>query len=376
MGKQVAEIAVVGGGIMGSAIAWQLAQAGLRPVVFEQYTSGHQMGSSHGASRVIRTAYFEHPTYVPMVQHAFQQWERLQQETGQLLLTHSPCINIGQSDGALVAGVMASAKQHQLAIEQLAAPDLMQRFPQFHIPDDFCGVLEHRAGILHVENCLNVLQAKATQAGATFVENAVLKQILPTDNGFELHFQDGSTCISPQLVVCAGAWLRGLMRQLGSSLPLTVMRQTMHWFLDFPLGNYQPDQFPIFLVDSPQGIYYGMPMIDELGVKVAQHYGAPELLAPPDDRHGMPDDASTTINFLQQWLPGISGKPHLSKVCLYTLTPDRHFLIDHHPDWPNLIVAGGFSGHGFKFAPTIGKMVLEMVQHRSPTWDRDLFCWR
>jgi sarcosine oxidase len=365
------DVIVIGLGGMGSATAAELACRGLRVLGMEQFDRGHGLGSSHGHSRIIRTAYFEHPDYVPLCRAAFAGWYELEQRTGRQLLIDCPCLTLGPPDGELVSGVLAAAKQHNLEVDSLTYEALRHRYPQFRCPDRFVGVLEHASGILLVDECVRTLQNDAIHHGAElrFGEDVVEWKVV--DGGVAVRTK-WETLSAAKLVITAGSWAGRLLADL--QLPLTVMRQVPMWFRPDDPAQFRRDRFPIFILDAPEGNYYGMPMLDQRGIKVARHYGAPELNRPDQVQRDITvDDEIPIRRFLETYLPTGAGPRAEASVCLYTLTPDRHFIIDRHPEYPQVAIAAGFSGHGFKFAPVVGEMLADLASGNQTPHRIDMF---
>ncbi len=354
-----ADAIVLGLGGMGSAAASALARRGAKVLGFEQFPLVHHRGSSHGHTRIIRTAYYEHPAYVPLVRRAFTLWHELEQRTGRHLLTACPCLNVGAADSEVVTGVRAAAAEHNLAVETLSAPEMERRFPEFRLPADAIGVLESAAGFLYVEDCVRAHLDDAVAHGAELYAETPVISWKSIGNSVEVTTASG-THTAAKLVVAAGGWATRLLADIG--VPLTVTRQVLQWFDPGPaLPDFARDRFPIFLLDTPGGAFYGLPAIDRRGVKVARHYGAPELASPDTISWDVtPADIAPVAEFVAAHLP-TAGRPAAAEVCLYTLTPDRHFVIDRHPAHPNVAVACGFSGHGFKFAPTVGEVLADLT---------------
>ncbi len=371
MSGNSADVIVLGLGAMGSATACELSRRGARVVGLEQFTGAHDRGSSHGRTRIIRTAYYEHPDYVPMCRAAFAGWYRLEQEVGRHLLTECPCLSLGEAGTEVVAGVQAAAREHHLDIETLSADELGRRYGMFRLHGAELGVLEHSAGFLAVEECVRAHLDRAAALGA------------------ELHFEEpvlsweaqaGSVVVrtargeyrAARLVITAGPWAGRMLGSLGA--PLRVMRQVALWFQPGQADDFRRDRFPVFIAGTPLGHFYGLPMIDGTGVKIARHYGAPELLTPDEiDGTPRPEDEEPVRAFVREYLPTADGPVQLASVCRYTLTPDRHFVIDRHPEYENVALAAGFSGHGFKFAPVVGTMLADLALTGETTWPRELF---
>ncbi len=350
---------VIGLGAMGSAAVRELTRRGQRVLGLEQFALGHHRGSSHGATRIIRTAYYEHPDYVPLVRRAFPLWEELERDTRQTLLTRIPCLSLGASDSAMISGVRRATLEHRLAVEELDECELRNRFPQFHLRGGTVGLLESEAGALRVEAGVMAFQTAALQTGRTELRSEkVVRSWKATSEGVEVITEKGEYSAA-NLIVTAGSWAGELLRDLG--IPLRIMRQVQLWF-EPSSNDFQPDRFPIFLHETPLGDFYGLPSFDGNGVKCAEHYGAAELLKPSEVDWAVSEaDENRARSYLARYLPGANGRMTRAEVCQYTLSPDRHFIIDRHPEFPQVAFAAGFSGHGFKFAPVVGEILADLV---------------
>jgi sarcosine oxidase len=354
------DVIVVGVGGMGSAAACELARRGRRVLALEQFPLVHDQGSSHGHTRIIRQAYYEHPDYVPLVRRAFERWYDLEQRQGVHLLTGCGCLSVGRADSELILGVQRSAREHGLPIESLSAADLRGRFPEFRSGEAYTAVLEGSAGFLYVEECVRAHIREGQRHGAEIRERESVKGWKATAGGVEVTTDRGRYSAA-KLVLTAGPWAGELLAGCGASL--TVMRQVPMWFGTRDDAAFRRDVFPLYIVDTPEGYFYGFPVLDGHGAKVARHYGAPELTSPAGIvRESSPDDEQPLRDFLRTHLPGVNGPCRRAAVCLYTLTPDRHFVMDLHPDHPNVALAAGFSGHGFKFASVVGEVLADLVE--------------
>jgi len=351
------EVIVIGVGGMGSAACFELARRGAHVVGLEQFPLAHSRGSSHGRTRIIRTAYYEHPDYVPLLRRAWERWYELEQLTGRHLLTECPCLMVGPEAGEVVTGVRAAAKAHDLAVESLTAAEVNRRYP-FRFPDDYAGVIEHAAGFLAVEECVRAHALAAIGAGADIRFEEPVRRFTNYAGSIVVE-TDRDTYHAAKLVVAGGAWVTWLLRHL--RIPFTVMRQVQTWFRTDPVA-VRRDRFPVFLADVPGGPFYGLPALDTDGVKVARHYGAPELPDPDGvDWQTTPADFEPVDSFLREYSTLPRWEPSRAEACMYTLTPDRHFVIDRFPGRGNVCFAAGFSGHGFKFAPVVGEVLADLA---------------
>lgn len=344
---------------MGSAAAMHLARRGVQVLGFEQFPSGHDRGSSHGHSRIIRTAYYEHPDYIPLVRRSFELWRQLEAESGRRLLTPCDCLSLGPADGALIRGLDVAARiLGPGAVESLSSNEVHPRYP-FRVPGEYEARLEHEAGVLFVEECVQAQWHAARAAGADLREQEPVLDWQADDRGVQVRTAS-SEHSADMLVITAGPWASHMLGEIG--VPLTVMRQTMHWFAPQRPEAFTPERFPVFMCETPGGDFYGLPAVAGRGPKIARHYGASEVDSPAMvSRTLSPEDEIPVRNFLDDYLPGCVGSAEAAQVCIYTLTPDRHFVIDRHPRHGNVLLAAGFSGHGFKFAPVVGEILADLA---------------
>jgi sarcosine oxidase len=369
--SQSFDVIVLGVGGMGSAACYELARRGRRVLGLEQFPLVHDRGSSHGHTRIVRTAYAEGPAYVPLVRRAFEKWYDLEQLTGRHLLTECPCLNAGPPGSEHVEGVRASVREHRLAAEELSGDDINQRFPAFSFPSDYRAVSEQAAGFLFVEECVRAHIDSAVSLGATIRAEEPVCEWKVSGDGAEVTTEKG-TYRAARLVITAGAWATKLLADIG--VPLVVMRQVLTWFdVSAHPERFRRDRFPIFIADVPDGPFYGLPAIDQFGLKVARHYNAPELPDPDSVNWNTSDaDVAPIRAFLDFYIPGV-GPLTKAQVCMYTVTPDHHFVIDTHPRFPQVSIACGFSGHGFKFATTVGEILADLAERGTTKYDIALF---
>jgi sarcosine oxidase len=351
---------VLGVGAMGSAALFELARRDRRALGLDLFTPGHDRGSSTGQTRVFRKAYHEHPDYVPLLRRAYERWYDLEQRCGRRLFVECGCLSIGRPDGEIVPGVRRAAELHGLPVEPLTTAELRRRFPAFRFGEEMIAVLERDAGFLYVEECVRAHAAEAQRLGAELRADEPAVSWEATADGVAVRTTKGHYT-ADRLVIAAGAWAGQVLAGLG--LPLVVLRKVLLWFGAPDPAALRRDVFPIYMAETPEGFYYGFPVIDGLGHKVARHDGGAVADPATLDRSVTDADAMDCRAFLAAHLPAASGPLGQGKVCMYTVTPDHHFVIDRHPEFPQVIVAAGFSGHGFKFASAVGEVLADLAEN-------------
>lgn len=364
------DVAIVGLGAMGSAAAHELARRGTRVVGFDRYQPPHAMGSTHGRSRIIREAYFEHPLYVPLVRRAYERWAELEEESGRTLFRQTGGVMVGPERGVLVAGALSSAQEHDLPHELLSADELRARYPTLAPPDDAVALFEPRAGVLLPEACVESWLSLARDAGAALRFGEQVLRWEATREGVRVETTEG-TFGAARLVLSAGPWLPRLVPELG--LPLTIERQMFHWFAPARPADYAPEIFPIGLWEyEPDRLVATFPDVGD-GVKIGVHHEG-ETTDPDRVRRTVSEQETARVRaLLARLVPGAAGPMVEARVCLYTNTPDHHFLIDFHPDHPQVLIASPCSGHGFKFASAIGEVVADLLLAGRSELDLSLF---
>lgn len=354
------DVIVIGAGGAGSATLFHLARQGVRVLGLDRFGPVHDRGSSHGQTRLIRQAYFEHPDYVPLLLRAYQLWRELEQLAGSRLLYQSGLLEVGPPNGIVLPGVIESAAQHGLAIDRLRADEVQQRFPGFVVPPPCQAVFETTAGILMVEACVNAHLEQAKRFGAELRFHEPVVQWQVCNDSVTVRSVAGSYSAA-RLVICGGAWSTQLMQAIG--LPLRVVRKHLHWFENHDPRYHQSNGCPGFFFELPEGYYYGIPAMDGVtGVKAAEHSGGDEVIDPTAlDRSLDPRERERVAAFLIRCAPGVSTRSIRHAVCMYTLTPDEHFILDIHPEYPQITFVAGLSGHGFKQTPVLGEALAAMT---------------
>jgi sarcosine oxidase len=357
----VYDAVVVGLGGMGSAAAYHLAGRGERVLGLERHAPAHDKGSSHGESRIIRQAYFEGAEYVPLVSRAYELWEELEGETGEDLVTPCGGLMIGPKDGELVPGSVASAEEHGLPYEMLDASDLRRRFPVFEPGPETVALFEKRAGFVRPEATVRAHLGRAAALGADLRFGEPVVSWEATGWGVRVRTESG-LYEAERLVVAAGAWAGELLSDLG--LPLEVTRQILFWFR--PRGGtaaFAPDRLPIWIFEPDDGnMFYSFPAIDGADTVKAAFFRADGTPADPNtiDREVHANEVDFIRRYLDRHVPSMNGEFVRAKTCMYTNTPDQHFVISTHPDHPQVAVAAGFSGHGYKFCSVVGEILADL----------------
>jgi sarcosine oxidase len=364
------DVGIVGLGAMGSMAALELARRGRRVIGFDRFRPPHPFGSSHGKSRIIREAYFEHPQYVPLVRRAYDRWRALEVEAGLPLLLPTGGLMIGLPAGILVAGARRSAQQHGLPYEELDAAQVRSRFPVFDPGDAEVGLWEPRAGVLYPEAAIESALRLAAVAGAELhFEEPVLNW--SGGEAITLRTSAGHWPVE-RVILAAGAWMAGELSQAG--LPLRVARQPLFWFDSggaAPLTG--PARMPIFIWEwSAERMFYGFPDLGD-GVKLAIHHEGDDTDPAQVRRTIYPEEAAELRQVIASRMPRLSDKLRQSTVCLYTNTPDGDFILDRHPDEPRVLLASPCSGHGFKFAPALAEVLADLVEEKPTSFDLSPF---
>jgi len=361
------DVVVIGAGAMGSAAAYALAKRGVRVTAIDRWAPPHAHGSSHGRTRIIREAYFEHPVYVPLVRRSYQLWAELERETGRALFRRTGGLTLGAEDGALVSGALRSAREHAVAHDVLDAGELRRRVPALAPPPNTVGVLEHRAGILFPERCVEALRGAARQRGAQLLtEERVLRW--DAASGFVSVTTDRGVHRARRLILAAGAWLAQLAPNLG--VPLVVERQVVHWITP----RKHPERvgarhLPVTIWEyAPGCMFYVIPDVGD-GLKAALHHQGDTVDPDAPVRPATHAEQAGILALVERYLNDAAGIVSESATCLYTNTPDGHFVIDAHPGVPDVIVASACSGHGFKFAPAIGDALADLALGTEPSVD-------
>ncbi|MDX1382429.1 MAG: N-methyl-L-tryptophan oxidase [Thermoanaerobaculia bacterium] len=350
------DVIVAGLGAMGSATVAELARRGVRVLGIDAHRPPHDRGSSHGETRVIREAYWEDPLYVPLVRRAYDGWRRLERDSGETLLVGTGALLVGREDGTLIPGTLASARRHDLDWESLSPADVRRRWPQLR-PDDGCvGILEKRAGTLFPERCIRAFLDRAATLGAELRLGEPIVAWSARDGSVEVETA-AAAYAAGSLVLATGAWTPAL----APGLPLEVERQVLHWFRPDDAAAFGPDRLPVFHFEEDDGAaWYGLPDFGT-GIKAGIHHRGQRTTAEELAREVTEADRDAIRSRTSARIHGVAADPVRSTVCMYTNTPDHHFLVDRHPEHRDCLVVSPCSGHGFKFAGVIGEMAADLV---------------
>ena len=355
---------VIGAGVIGAAALDALARRGARVLGLDRFELPNAKGSSHGGTRVIRTAYFEGQAYVPLLQESWQAWQELQAWRGTTLLRQTGVLHFGPAD--IVEPVLACARDQALPHAAQTAAQIAARWPAFRPGVGDIGIHEEGGGLLRAERCVSALLERAMAHGA---ELRGMQRVLGVESGANevLVHTAGGTLRTHRVVLALGAWSEGDANQLpvspATALPLTIERQVQLWFQPRDRGLVTPARMPVFLRFGHEATFYGLPEAELPGVKVCQHHGGDTTQADLLDREFRASDEAQVRAFVQAHLPAADGPLLSARVCMYSTTPDEHFVVGPHPNHPqNVVLACGFSGHGFKLAPAVGRLVADCVQ--------------
>lgn len=359
------DVIIAGLGGMGTATAHYLAGRGQRVLGLDMHQPGHTFGSSHGHHRIIREAYFEDPNYVPFVQRAYDLWAELEGSTGQAgILTITGGLMFGSRDSEIITGALASGRLHGLRYEEFSAREASRQFPGFQLPADMVAVYEPRSGFVAPELAMRAQARAATDHGATLKYGVEVTGWSSDGDGVSVETSEG-TFTGQSLVITTGPWAGELVADLG--IPLEVRRIVNSYFEPLEPEDYALGRCPIFLFDAPEGTFYGFPHLEGVGLKIGRHDAGQVTDPHTIDRTIATSEVEELRDVLRKYLPGAAGTVRESITCMYTMTPDEHFVIDRHPAYPNVVVGCGFSGHGYKFAPAIGEALGELALGEPPS---------
>lgn len=350
---------VVGVGGMGSAACYHLARRGMRTLGLERFDIPHSMGSSHGITRIIRLAYYEDPSYVPLLLRAFELWDELAASSGRHLLQVTGSVDASGPDEIVFAGALASCQAFGLDHEVLTSADLTARYPGYQLPATHMALFQPRGGFLLPEQCISAHVTGALAAGADIQARESVLEWQPTASGVRVRTTRG-LYEAERLILAAGAWMGSLVPELRH---LAVPeRQVLGWFAPSAPELFTPERFPVFNLMVPEGRYYGFPQWDVPGFKIGLYHHREEQVDPDSfAREADETDEAVLREVTSRYFPQANGSTLALRTCMFTNTPDEHFIIDTLPGYPQVILASPCSGHGFKFASAIGEILADLA---------------
>jgi sarcosine oxidase len=367
----VYDVIVVGVGGMGSAAVHHLAERGASVLALEQFDIPHDLGSSHGLSRIIRLAYWEHPAYVPLVRRAYDLWRELERAAREPLLVVTGSIDAGPEASANVVGARAACATFGLAHDELDPAALTTRFPGFRLPGETVAIYQPDGGFLRPEACISAHVALARGRGAAIRPRERVVEWHADDRGVRVRTTDASYAAA-RLVLTAGPWIGALVRPAAAAL--APERQVMLWTEPLRPALFRVNAFPVFYVLVPEGPFYGFPDHDNRGFKIGKYHHRRERVDPDAvDRTCGPEDEAVLRDAVSRYFPDANGPTLAMKTCLFTNTPDEHFVIDRLPGAPHVAIAAGFSGHGFKFCSVVGEILADLALDGGTRHDISLF---
>jgi sarcosine oxidase len=355
---------VAGVGGLGSAALYHLARRGLRVLGLERFDVPNEFGSSHGVTRIIRLAYYEHPSYVPLLRRSYELWRELEAAAGERLLHVTGSLDAGPPDSFVFSGSLRSCEEHGLAHEVVDGSEISRRFPGYRLPAETVAVLQPDGGFLLPERCIVAHVELAHAHGAAVQARERVLGWEATGDGVRVT-TDRAAYDADRLVLSTGAWLGAL-----AGVPVVAERQVLAWLQPLRPELFAPERFPVFSLIVEEGRYYGFPAFGIPGFKLGRYHhleeqGDADLL----DREPHPRDEEALRVCAERYFPDGAGPTMTLKTCLFENTPDEHFLLGLHPEHEQVVLAGGGSGHGFKFASVVGEVVADLVAGNAPRLD-------
>jgi sarcosine oxidase len=351
---------VVGVGGVGSAAVYELAKRGKRVLGLERFDIPHEMGSSHGHTRIIRLAYYEHPSYVMLLRRSYELWREIQERVGEQLLHITGSIDAGPPDSWVFKGSLQSCLEHGLPHEVLTGTQLAERFPGYRLPFETMAVLQPEGGFLVPERCIVSYVTAAQALGAEVRGRERVLEWQPLGEGVRVT-TERDVYEADRLIVTAGAWNASLVDVLDGLLE--PERQVLAWLQPTKPEHFSPEHFPVFNLLVGEGRYYGFPVFRVPGFKFGRYHHLEEVVDPEwVEREPTVEDEQILREFAERYFPAGAGPTMSLKSCMFTNTPDHHFVIDTHPSYPQVSFTSPCSGHGFKFASVIGEIMADLAE--------------
>ena len=365
------DVIVIGMGAMGSATVYELASRGLRVLGLERFDIPHDRGSSHGVSRIIRLAYSEHPSYVPLLRRAYERWRELESAGGEKLLHITGSVDTSSPEGPVFSGSLVSCIEHDLPHETLSSEEVARRFPGCRFPAEWMSVYQPDGGFLMSERCIVAHVTVALERGADVRAREAVLEWDASGDTVRVQTTRGSY-EAGSLVITTGAWAGPLVPSLDHLL--APERQVLGWFQPLRPEVFAPNAFPVVIGEFEEGRYYASPVFGVPGFKIGKfHHLNEATTAEGLDRECRDEDEAVLRQAVARYFPDANGPAMSLRACMFTNTPDEHFLIDALPGAPNVYLAAGFSGHGFKFSSVVGEILADLSTRGETGHDISLF---
>jgi sarcosine oxidase len=357
------EYIVVGcGGIGSAATYWLAREAGAEVLGLEQFALGHDRGESQDHSRIIRLSYHD-AAYTALTRHTYAAWQAVEEESGVQLVIKTGGLDLeltGENGPQYINHYAEAMRSADIPFQELSAHEVMARWPQFTLPDGVQALHQPDSGLVDARKANAVHATLARARGATILDNTPVRAIVPEGDRVAVR-TDGATFHARRVVVTSGAWSNQVLREVGIALPLTITQEQVTYFQTPRLREFAPERFPIWIWHGgARGCFYGFPVYGEVAVKAGQDVGGDVVTADTRTFTPNPRSSADLHGFLERTIPGALGPELYTKTCLYTLTPDRDFVIDTLPEHPQIAVAIG-AGHAFKFAGLIGRILSQLA---------------
>ncbi len=370
------DVIVAGVGGMGSATIHELSSRGLKVLGLEKFNIPHNMGSSHGMTRIIRLAFREGSEYVPLARRSYELWRSLEQKVGEQLLYTTGSIHGGLPGTTAFESTLEACVTQKVTHEVLSGNEVSSRFPGYNFPDETKAVFQADGGFLVPERCIKGYVSISRELGAVIHEEEPLLEWNPTSYGISAVTHRG-VYTAEKLIITSGPWTGKLLPELA---PLAVAeRQVLAWFKPRNQEAFSPSNFPVFTLATNEGSFYGFPSFDGYGFKLGKFHHFGEAVDPDNfSRTPTPEDEAVLRGFTGTYFPDALGETEDMAVCLFTNSPDEHFIIGTLANYPQVSVAAGFSGHGFKFCSAVGEIMADIsvngeTQHNIELFDPSRF---
>lgn len=365
------EVIVVGIGGMGSATTYQLAKQGIKVLGLEKFGVAHDLGSSHGLTRIFRFAQYKNPRYVPLMHQAYDLWKTLEEEAEESLIHITGSIDAGHPESDIVRGSKQSCDENGLPYEVLTSAELTARFPGYRLPEDTLAVFQPDGGALLPERCIEQQIKLARRYGAEIHVHEPVIRWDADGEGVKV-ITEADTYYCDRLIITSGAWSSQLIPQLSGTME--IERQVTGWFEPYRPELFQPERFPVLNWVYDDKPYYAIPAFGTAGFKFGLNHHLKEIVDPETMKRDCSDaDERVLRPPVEQFFPDAAGQTLALKTCLYSNSVDKDFIVDSHPEYDRVLFAAGFSGHGFKFCSRIGEILAQMAVGTPVSFDLDLF---